>query len=121
MRLVEQVLSRAAYAELLAGADVVLLPYARRVYFARTSGPFTEALAAGKPVIVTADTWMSEELERHGAGLTFRDGDAADLAGTILRAKEGLAELSQAARARRGAWLRRHSPAAMVLALLGRS
>jgi glycosyltransferase involved in cell wall biosynthesis len=121
VRLVEQVLSRQAYAELLGGADVVLLPYTRRVYFARTSGPFTEALAAGKPVIVTADTWMSEELERHGAGLTFRDGDAADLAGTILRAKEGLTELSQAARARRGAWLRRHSPAAMVLTLLGRS
>jgi glycosyltransferase involved in cell wall biosynthesis len=121
VRLVDKVLSREEYAELLGGADVVLLPYTRRVYFARTSGPFTEALAAGKPVIVTADTWMSEELERHGAGLTFRDGDAADLAGTILRAKEGLAELSQAARARRGAWLRRHSPAAMVLALLGRS
>ena len=76
MRLIDGVLSREAYADLLGGADVVLLPYSRRVYYARTSGPFTEALAGGKPVIV--------------------------------------------ALACRPAWVRRHSPSALVVELLGR-
>jgi glycosyltransferase involved in cell wall biosynthesis len=120
VRLVDGVLSREAYAELLGEADVVLLPYSRRVYHARTSGPFTEALAAGKPVIVTADTWMSEELEQHGAGLTFRDADVTSLADAILAAKDQLDQLSHAAVSRRAAWVRRHSPSALVAALLGR-
>jgi glycosyltransferase involved in cell wall biosynthesis len=120
VRLIDGVLSREAYADLLGGADVVLLPYSRRVYYARTSGPFTEALAGGKPVIVTADTWMSEELERHGAGLTFRDGDPAGLADAILVARDRLDQLSLAALSCRPAWVRRHSPSALVVELLGR-
>ena len=118
VHLIDGVLSREAYAGLLEGADVVVLPYARRVYYARTSGPFTEALAGGKPVIVTADTWMSEELERHGAGLTFRDGDASALADAIVTARDQLAPLSNAAASGRAAWVRRHSPSALVAELL---
>jgi glycosyltransferase involved in cell wall biosynthesis len=117
VHLIDGVLSRKAYAELLREADVVLLPYSRRVYHARTSGPFTEALAAGKPVIVTADTWMSEELEQHGAGLTFRDADVTSLAEAILAASDRLDELSRAAVSCRAAWVHRHSPSALVGAL----
>jgi glycosyltransferase involved in cell wall biosynthesis len=120
VRLIDRVLPREEYARLLGDADLVLLPYSRRVYYARTSGPFTEALAGGKPVIVTADTWMSEELEQYGAGLTFRDGDPSDLADAILQGRDRLPELSRAARARRTAWLHRHSPSALARTLFAR-
>lgn len=72
------------YHRLLLSADVVLLPYDRRTYYARTSGPLAESLAAGKPVIVTHDTWMSEQLKSYGKGWTFVDDSADDLARTII-------------------------------------
>lgn len=59
------------YAALLAQSQLVLLPYDAEAYRNRTSGIFVEALGAGVPVIVPADTWMARQLPP-GAGLTFR-------------------------------------------------
>jgi glycosyltransferase involved in cell wall biosynthesis len=118
VRLTDGVLSRERYLELLLESDVVVLPYAWARYRSRTSGPCCEALAAGKPVIVTEDTWMSDQLAV-GAGVTAVDGDPADLARAILEVRSRYRELAEAARRGRAEWLDRHNPVRFVDALLG--
>lgn len=60
--LLTEALSPDAYREHLLSADVALLPYDAAAYFARSSGIFAEALAAGIPVVVPAGTWMARQL-----------------------------------------------------------
>ena len=59
-------LTEAEYLSLLAGADAVLVPYQPDIYDVRTSHVFLEAVGAGKPVMITAGTWMDLELARLG-------------------------------------------------------
>jgi hypothetical protein len=54
------------YADQMARADVVLLPYDPAVYRRRTSGIFVEAVVAGKLPVVSAGTWAGSELVRYG-------------------------------------------------------
>lgn len=112
VRLVRQALSTEAYAGLLASADIVATPYWRDIYEARTSGVFLEAVAAGKPVICTAETWMADELARAGggAGVVTRDRDPAALAAALIEARDRFAELSVKAAAERLKWRAFHNP-----------
>jgi glycosyltransferase involved in cell wall biosynthesis len=119
VRIVEQPLSEREYYELLDQADIVALPFRRRIYAASTSGGFVEALAMGKPVVVTAGTWMSAQLERAGAGLTCADGSGADLARALRAARAGRGELAARAAAQRASWLAYHNPRSAVSGLLG--
>jgi glycosyltransferase involved in cell wall biosynthesis len=49
-----------AYLDLLAAADIVLLPYDAKVYPRRSSGILVQALAAGKVAIIPEGTWFSD-------------------------------------------------------------
>lgn len=71
------------YYRFLRESDVVLLPYRQTAYRARTSGVLVEAMTLAKPVIVTANTWLSDQTAMFGSGLTFPDGDGTELARTI--------------------------------------
>ncbi len=115
--LLMETLSSEAYYRQLQQADIVLLPYWRSIYAARTSGVFMEALAAGKPVIATRDCWMSDQLAAHGAGMLCDDRDSAALARAIRQAAADLAALSERARGSRGRWLAQHNPQALVQAI----
>lgn len=95
--LLRDALDTDAYRALLKSADVVLAPYWRSIYEGRTSGVFLEAAAAGKPVITTRDTWMSDEMARHGAGLLIGDRSAEELARAIRTAARDHGELAAAA------------------------
>jgi glycosyltransferase involved in cell wall biosynthesis len=79
LQLVESSLSSESYRALLESADLVLLPYDAVTYRSRTSGPFVEAICAGKPVVIPRDSWMSAQLGESRAGVTFQSGNAADL------------------------------------------
>lgn len=107
------------YDALLASADLVLLPYDRGVYRSRSSGPFAEALAAGIPVVCTADTWMSDQLERYGAGELCTSGDAQSVADAIERAVASLPALTARAASARDAWTAFHSPASFARVMRG--
>lgn len=61
--IMDGVLDGDAYARAIREAGAILVPYARQNYAARSSGIFIEAITAGKPVIVTAGTSMSEMLD----------------------------------------------------------
>jgi glycosyltransferase involved in cell wall biosynthesis len=119
VRIVDQSLSEREYYELLGSAHLVALPFRRSVYAASTSGGFVEALAMGKPVVVTAGTWMSAELERAGAGLTCADRSGTDLARALRAARASRESLAARAAAERPAWLAYHNPASFVTRLLG--
>lgn len=65
-------LSAEAYYELLTQADIVLFPYEPARYQTATSGTFAEALAAGKPTVVPAGTWLANQ-QPAGSGKVFVD------------------------------------------------
>jgi glycosyltransferase involved in cell wall biosynthesis len=63
---IDRNLTESQYLSLLAGADAVVVPYRPDIYDVRTSHVFLEAVGAGKPVMITAGTWMDLELARLG-------------------------------------------------------
>ncbi|NGX56917.1 MAG: hypothetical protein K1060chlam5_01170 [Candidatus Anoxychlamydiales bacterium] len=52
------------YNSLMVKSDIILLPYIAEFYRLRTSGIFVEAIAFGKIVVTTKNTWMASELEK---------------------------------------------------------
>jgi glycosyltransferase involved in cell wall biosynthesis len=78
----DRYLSIAALGRLVAGADVVILPYDSREQV--TSGVLVEALASGKPVIATGFPHAVEMLGG-GTGLIVPHGDSAAMAAALRR------------------------------------
>jgi len=118
VQVVRDALGMRDYYRLVGCADVVVLPYRRSTYSARTSGPLVEAFAAGKPVVATAGTWMADQVARTGAGVTFRDGDAEDLARTLVAVRDSYGTLATRAEANRSSWVGVHNPDAFLSKLL---
>jgi len=56
-------LSKRDYVELIKTSDCGLLFYDSRVYFSRRAGVLGELLSAGKPVIVSAGSWLAEQVQ----------------------------------------------------------
>lgn len=111
IRFVEKHLGELEYYQMLKDSDVSLIPYSPDMYHANTSGTFTESLAAGKPVIVTEGTWMSEQLKQYGAGITCKYNDAKDLARAIMEMRDNYHTLAEQAMAKRESWISYHNPA----------
>ncbi|WP_448216420.1 hypothetical protein [Endozoicomonas sp. 2B-B] len=53
------------YIDLINDSDIILIPYNHEHYYARSSGVFAEALAAGVPFIIPSKTWMAYEADRY--------------------------------------------------------
>ena len=56
-------LSRDEYTQLIHNTSIGLLLYDSRTYFSRRAGILGEYLAAGKPVIVPAGCWLSDQID----------------------------------------------------------
>jgi glycosyltransferase involved in cell wall biosynthesis len=106
------------YYYLLAKADVVLCPYDARAYRARSSGVFAEAVAAGKPTVVPADTWMASALEP-GAGETY--STERGLLTALRRICADHPTYRAAAADARERWLARHTPENLLAQLLAQA
>lgn len=78
-------------AELLR-ADIVVIPYRLADFRTRTSAVFLDAVLAGRPVVVTAGTWMAGVVERYGVGETFADQDVADLERAVRLVADNIEE-----------------------------
>jgi len=107
---IERPLTSEEYTNLLTSSSGVLLPRLLQLYRSQTSGPFVEALAAGKPVVVTNNSWMSDQLKKHGAGTTFKDQDADSLAEAIRTLTTNYAELRTRAERSAKEWTSFHNP-----------
>jgi glycosyltransferase involved in cell wall biosynthesis len=109
------------YYELLESAGAVVVPYLMETYRSRTSGVLTEALGAGKPVIVTENTWMAAQVSKYGAGATFRSGSPEDLAKAILAVAENFENLRVDAQAKKDAWNAVHNADRLIETVLSLS
>jgi glycosyltransferase involved in cell wall biosynthesis len=118
IQLVREPLDTTEYYRLLASADFVVIPYRSRNYRARTSGILVEALAAGKPVVVTNGTWMADQVAPADVGVMFEDGNAQDLRRAILQLTTTLHEYRERAILHRSHWLSFHNPSKLVELLL---
>jgi len=118
--LVPRVLTTKEYYNLLTDADAVLVPYHQDVYRERTSGVFLEAVAAGKVVLCTADTWMSDLLRVGGGGVTVIDRSSESICLGMERIVSQFTGLRQRARESAAAWTAVHSPANLVAHLEGK-
>ncbi len=98
------------YAQHLGATHLVVLPYQADRYVARTSGIVAEAIHAGVPLVVPEGTWMSEQLRRHGAGVTFDPWQADGLECAVERAIDRIPELLSRASYRRAAFVAFHNP-----------
>jgi glycosyltransferase involved in cell wall biosynthesis len=82
--LVPEQLDEREYQLLLDQADVILAPYLIDNYYVQTSGIYAEAIAMGKPVVVSRGTWMASQIHRFGGGKTFPPDDAQGLLDACL-------------------------------------
>jgi glycosyltransferase involved in cell wall biosynthesis len=113
-RLIERPLDIREYEALLASADLLLLPYDAVRYGVRSSGILAEGLALGIPAIVPAGGWM-ERVAAPDRAVAIGLGGVTE---ALVRALDGLPDMTVAARAASGAWRARHNPGAMLTALL---
>jgi glycosyltransferase involved in cell wall biosynthesis len=107
-------LPREQYFRMLAESDIVLCLYDAKIYRARSSGIMTEALAAGKPVIVPAETWMAHQLPQ-GCGECF--ADRTSLVAAVQRIAVDYPHYHANVQRQRGQWLARHSPQTLLACL----
>lgn len=109
VRTLSDPLSEREYEAYIASVDIMLIPYLHGPYRAQTSGVFCEVVALGTPVLVPADTWMADQLTGSGAGLTFRAGDAEDLARACMEAIRNYPVLRDNARKAAAEWRAFHN------------
>jgi glycosyltransferase involved in cell wall biosynthesis len=112
--LLDAPLSQEAYLRWVQEASMVLLPYDPRAYLARTSGILAEAICGGTPAVVPAGTWLSMQLQRHGAGVAAERDDAPALAEAVARGLVRLDELRDRAVARAAEFRAFHHPRRLV-------
>ena len=115
VRLMEEPLQAEEYYQLLARADLVILPYDRQAY-QRSSGVLTEALAAGKPVVVPAHTWLAEQVDDSRAAVYQ---NPCHLSTVVRSALANLDNLAIAAQAYSHQWRAQQSPERLIEVLLG--
>jgi glycosyltransferase involved in cell wall biosynthesis len=115
VRLIRDILTSREYFELLASADVVLLPYTE-FYRTSASSVLTEALVAGKPVIVSKDMLQADAIDaRQGCLIS----DPREAPNALLHMAAHYPRYRDAARAAAALWRRRHSSAALLQVMLG--
>jgi hypothetical protein len=112
-------LSRADYVRILAESDVILLPYDANTYRERTSGIFVESVLANKIPIVTAGTWMADELQQHQLQALALDWNSPALLEDLWRVSMD-AQVRQQLAVLRNVYAARHSESnyARVLQML---
>jgi glycosyltransferase involved in cell wall biosynthesis len=111
-------LSSTNYYEEIANADIILTTYisapfnGNTGYQARTSGIFTESVAAGKPIITTKDTWMSDQLEKYGSGIAITENSSEELMNALLEISAAMPLYKDKAAKAAEVWLSKHNAGA---------
>ena len=117
--LIKGTMSNADYAEKTNAVDVTLLPYDPERFGPRGSGIFTEAVAAGRPIIAAQGIYAATSIGRGEAeGEIFSPYDSAALAAAIERLLPRLAEYRARAAEQADKFARRHSGDAYADVLL---
>lgn len=93
------------FSRTLRGAACILLPCEPERYQLRVSGIFAEALGAGRPVVVSSQTWMADMLRQdHGAGMAVRKLAPATFVRALLQVREHRDDVLRRARRQAAPW-----------------
>lgn len=112
---ISEAMTMLEYQAALRSADLALFPYEVIPYRKRPSGVFAEAVAFGKPVVVTRGTWMAEQIDAgRAAGTIFEDLRPDSIARAIASCVEHLESLRRSAQALSSEWRRTSSLPAFV-------
>lgn len=110
VELIDRTMGNSEYAERTNAVDVTLLPYDPERFGPRGSGIFTEAVAAGRPIIAAQGIYAATSIEQGEAeGEIFAPYEAAALAAAIERLLPRLSECRARAIERAARFARRHS------------
>lgn len=118
VKLLMEPLAADEYYRVMQEADIICLPYAPDRYGRRSSGVLAEAIAAGKPAVVPAGTWLADQIDET-RGRTY--DDPSQLGAALIDAAENHAALSAAARAFVPEWRARHAVRHLVDTLAARA
>lgn len=120
IQLIEGALSWADYIAETNEIDVALLPYDPILFGMRGSGVFTEAVAAGRPIIASAGTFAAESIKKGEAqGEIFAPYSAQACLAAIARLLPRMSECKARAAAQAEAFARTHNAEAYADVLLG--
>ncbi|MDD5028440.1 MAG: hypothetical protein PHH58_02900 [Rhodoferax sp.] len=111
--LIESTLSPPDYQALFAGG-ISLQPYSEVDFADRVSGVTLDALLAGCPVIVTANTWLGRMVVKHNAGIATSDLSPSGLHRAITRIANDYEAYSQRAVMAGAVLSQQHSAASMM-------
>jgi glycosyltransferase involved in cell wall biosynthesis len=111
LELLSDALSSEQYRRLLLSGDLVLLPYDAAAYRWRSSGVLVEALGAGIPAIVPADTWLAHQVPP-GAGRIF--SDVGQVPAAIREMLDNYDRYRQSALENAQRWTEKHNAANLV-------
>ncbi len=115
VKLIKNAMSADDYYQLLAEADALILPYDPHSYRFRTSGVLTEALAAGKPVIVPQNSWLGKQVDSSRARV-YQNPD--EIPKKVVEIVDNLPQFSHSAKRFSQGWLEQNSPDNLVKTLL---
>lgn len=118
---IDGVLDPDQFVRLLAGADVIVLPYRTSEFYSRTSGLFADAMHLGIPMVGTRGTWLGDHIEQFQCGATFEDGSVTDLAEAVAQVLDHLEEFRSNIRRQKSSWLEKNNPRAVLRFLLNYS
>lgn len=112
-------LSTTDYLNQISTADAVLLPYNRIRYRYRTSGPFIEAAAAGIPLVIPIQTWMTTTATEYNlAFIPFDTERPKSLEQALLLLIKNILELKERGRTAMYKIRAHHNPSSFVNRLL---
>lgn len=115
VKIIKKAMKAEEYYQLLASADVVIIPYNTNSYYYRTSGVLIESLAVGKPVIVPANSWLATQVDETRAGIYQQPEDISKI---IIKVISNLQQYQNNAQAFSWNWRQKHSPNYLISCLL---
>lgn len=105
VRVLPAALPVAEYEAAYGSAHLALFPYEVVPYRIRTSGVFGEAVAYGKPCVVTPGTWLAEQIEAgRAAGVIAEDERPESFARAIAKCVADLDSFTRLAQTKSAAW-----------------
>jgi len=114
LHLLTHPLNHDEYSDLWTQIDVIILPYRQSAYNLRSSGVVIEAIANGKPVVVSTGTLLFKVAQAYGAVVEIVSEDADGVTAALYKAVLDFEHLSETAIAAAHQWRWQFSPAAFL-------
>ena len=117
VKIIKNPITTEEYYNLLMSADLLVIPYDVNSYRYRTSGVLTESLAAGKPVIVPANSWLASQVDKSRGGIYQHPQEISQ---TIIHVIDNINEYKKNAQKFSINWCKKHSPDSLIDCLLSK-